>query len=195
MILLFAFVVAAGCAIASGRRLWLAAHPTRFDPRALREGLPADDPLTAFRALAEADPAAAWERDLAEALTAPADVRPALVNEQLGELDANLERWSRVPRVCARVSTSFALVLATLALRRGLTDPRALTPDVQALVLHGFVGDALTIVACGLAGAAFCVAAHTQAQLLVRERRQAADKLLERLERASAPVEPAAPPT
>ena len=38
--------------------------------------------------------------------------RVALVNEQLAELDYLAQRWERVPRVCASISTSFGFLLA-----------------------------------------------------------------------------------
>lgn len=178
-------LMTSACIGASAGRLWMASHPTYFEPGTLGTSLGDRRPLEVFRALATSEPRADWERDLASALSAPPGARAPLVNEQLTELDLRLQRWSRIPRVCASVSTSFAFMLATLVLRRGLADTRELLPDVGELVVRGLVGEALGVAACGLVGAAFCVAAHAQAKRLVRDRLRAADRLVEHLERAA----------
>lgn len=180
-----AFLVALACAAAGARRAWLAVHATAIDPDAV-VALAARDPkraLDVLRLSAEADPAAEWERDLVEALSErDAGKRAALVNEQLTELGRRLDRWSSVPRVCARVSSSAAFLLAALVLRQGLTAPDALSPEVAELLFQGLVGQGLTVAALGFVGTAFCVAVHKEAKRVTKARAEAADAMVERLE-------------
>lgn len=178
------------CAGASARRLWIAANPTALEPETLLKALEREPrALQAFQRLATATETADWERDLAEAMTSTSAHRAALVNEQLTELDRRMQRWVRVPRVCASVSTSFGFLLATLVLRRGLTDAGSLPADVGELAVRGLIADALTVAALGIVGTAFCVAAQAQARRMVASRAQAADRLIERLERAASDVD------
>lgn len=185
MIPFVAIVVALGCALASARRVWFAANATAIHPdeivRALSRAT-GRDAVDALRAIVAKEPAADWERDLLEALSAPAAQRVALVNEQLTELDYRIQRWARVPRVCARMAASFGFLLATLVLRKGLGDFSELPQDVMELVVFGLVGDALTVAAMGIVGMAFCIGANSEAQKIAKERSAAADKLVERLE-------------
>ncbi len=185
MIPLLAIVVALACVAASARRIWLAANATAIDPdealAAIKRG-----GVDAFRDASKREPAADWERDLLEALDAPDEkARIALVNEQLTELDWRIQRWARVPRVCASIAASFAFLLATLVLRQGLTSDTAfLNADVAELGVKGLVGDALTVAALGLVGTAFCIAAQSQAKRIAAARTKAADKLVEALEKS-----------
>ena len=186
MIPLLAVIVALGCAAASARRLWLAANATAIDPdealAAVKRG-----GVDALRDAARDEPHADWERELLAALdTADEKARVALVNEQLTELDWRIQRWARVPRVCASIAASFAFLLATLVLRRGLADDTVFAnADVAELVVKGLVGDALTVAALGLVGTAFCIAAQSQAKRIATARTKSADKLVEALERAA----------
>lgn len=190
MIALVALLVMLACAGASARRLWIAANPTALEPETLLKALEREPrALQAFQRLATATETADWERDLAEAMTSTSAHRAALVNEQLTELDRRMQRWVRVPRVCASVSTSFGFLLATLVLRRGLTDAGSLPADVGELAVRGLIADALTVAALGIVGTAFCVAAQAQARRMVASRAQAADRLIERLERAASDVD------
>lgn len=185
MILVLSLLVALGCAAASGRRVWLAVHAVALEPDEVLARVVRDPRLglDAFRAAARDLPDAEWERDLVEALDERDEPkRNALVNEQLTELGHRLERWSSVPRVCARVSTSVAFLLAALVLRRGLTEDQALPSDVGQLLWGGLIGQAFTVASLGFVGTAFCVAAHNQAKRITRARAEAADKLVERLE-------------
>ncbi|MBX3186878.1 MAG: hypothetical protein KF819_07685 [Labilithrix sp.] len=185
---ILAAIVALGCVFASARRIWLAANATALHPDVVVDALKNEGgDLEKLRLLVEADPRADWERDLLAAIHAPAEQRVALVNEQLGELDYRLQRWSRVPRVCASMATSFGFLLATLVLRRGLVDAGELPSDIGELLIRGLVGDALTVVAMGVVGTAFCVAAQGVAKRIAKSRAVAADRLVERLE-ALAPV-------
>jgi hypothetical protein len=123
------------------------------------------------------DAAAVWEHDWLAALDTPhasAEARVALVNEQLRELDYRAQRWARVPRVCASVSTSVGFLLASVAMRNALA---ADAIDVDAAVVG-----AIDVAAVGLAGAVFCVACQLRARSLARRRLEAMDKWVERVE-------------
>jgi hypothetical protein len=156
--------------------LQLAVDASALDPVALTNALRAGG-ASEWRALREeilVEPAAEWERDLVEALDYPESSRVALVNEQLSELDYRAERWARAPRVCASVSTTFGFLLAFAMVASMATSEM----DVGAAVVS-----AINVVAVGLAGAAFCIAAHLRAAAIVRGRLAATDELLARLER------------
>jgi hypothetical protein len=182
---LVAVLVALACAAASARRVWFAANATALHPEDVNAALAkatGRDAVEALRALVAQVPGADWERDLVEALSAPVNVRAALVNEQLTELDYRIQRWSRVPRVCASIATSFGFMLATLVLRQGLADSGDMPIEIGELVLRGLVGDALTVGAMGIVGTAFCIGAQSEAKRIARARIAGADKLVERLE-------------
>jgi hypothetical protein len=185
---LFTFLgilVTVACVYASARRLWFAAEATWLDPfefaAAVRgAGEAASDAwakvgVEALRAEIQLEPRADWERDLFGALGAPAAVRVALVNEQLAELDYRAQRWARVPRVCASIASSTGFFFAALAMRAGLASEEI---DVEGAILA-----AINVVAVGMAGTAFCIAAHVRAGAMTRARLAATDKLVESLER------------
>src|SRR4051812_14648415 len=105
-------MVAFGCVAASVRRLVFGVGPTALHPAILLEALRGnpDQARDNYERLADAlekVPEADWERELMDALARPKEERAALVNEQLSELDYRVGRWSRVPRVCASIATSF----------------------------------------------------------------------------------------
>lgn len=186
MIPLLAALIAAACVGASGCRLFFAMTSTRYALGLLVKALRGDVGATRVRRLLEAirkSPVGIWERELLDALevTEPR-LRAAEVNEQLTELDFLVWRWSRVPRVCASVSSSSGFLLAALLMRRGLADPSSLGGDVAILVTSGLVGQALSVAGFGLAGALACATLHVHAQRVARERLAAADELVERLE-------------
>jgi hypothetical protein len=191
--------ISAGCVYASLRRLWLASDATALDPavlaRALRRaggtdagGGQEDDAAQGrerpslertalwrrIRAEVRREPRAHWERDLVGAIGAPKSVRVALVNEQLAELDYRAQRWARVPRVCASISSSSGFLLASLAMRAGLA-----SDDMD---MEGAVLAAINVVMIGLAGTAVCAAVHVRARAMTRERLAATDSLVDRLE-------------
>jgi hypothetical protein len=120
------------------------------------------------------EPGTDWERDLFEALDAPDPARIALVNEQLTELDYRAQGWGRVPRVCASISTSFGFLLAFAMVARLAS---ATDLDVGAAITG-----AINVVAVGVAGAAFCIAAQGRAGKIARERLAATDRLVSYLE-------------
>lgn len=198
MYALVALLVALVCAAASLRRLWFAAGPSELDAEALLahvapRGATADDGrargrLAALERVVADLPEIAWERQLVDALREPRpEARMALVNEQLREVDWSLGKWARVPRVCASISSSAGLLLATFVLRAGLKDPSALSGDIGELVTSGLVGQALGVASLGIASTLVCVGAMVQANRIAKERLAATDRLVERLEQLVAP--------
>jgi hypothetical protein len=192
---LFAVLVALACAAASARRVWFAANATALHPEDVVAALKkakGPEAVAALRALVANEPTADWERELLDALEAPPEVRIALVNEQLTELDYRIQRWARVPRVCASIATSFGFMLATLVLRKGLADTGEMPSELGELVVRGLVADALMVGAMGIVGTAFCVGAQSEAKRIAKARSVGADRLVERLEELIA-TEQAAP--
>jgi len=181
-----AILVALACAAASGRRVWLAANATALHPEVIADALgrtKGAGAIARLRALVATMPDADWERELLDALAAPPELRVALVNEQLTELDYRIQRWARVPRVCASITTSAGFMLGTLVLRNGLaTDTTELSSDVAELVIRGLVADALLVAAMGIIGMAFCIGAQAEARRIAKGRTKGADRLVERLE-------------
>lgn len=179
-----AAVVALACFGASARRLWFALTATSHDLERVVEALRGDaGALRAGRIAQAMRREGSWE---AEVLTAfdGRDVlrRTAELNEQMTELDHRLARWSRVPRVCASLSSSVGFLLAALLMRRGLADPASLAGEVQDLVTTGLVGQALTVVGFGLAGAVGCAALHARGRRAAKDGSLAADAFVARLE-------------
>jgi hypothetical protein len=170
-----AIAIAASCVAASLRRLRIASRSTAIDPGvvlgALRKSPAAWSEISG--AIAR-EPDAEWERAWIEALGAPANVRTALTNEQLAELDYRAQYWARVPRVCASIASSSGFLLASLAMRAGLA-----SDDID---VDTAIASALNAATIGLAGAAFCVAAHVRARAVVQGRLAGVDRLVERLE-------------
>lgn len=169
---ILAIVVVASCVVASTRRLTFAAEATALDAGVLLTAVSAEPAVwPAIRAEIEAEPAAGWERELILALDSK---QAALVNEQLGDLDYNAQRWARVPRVCASIASSTGFLLAALVMRNALAADEV---DVDSAIAN-----AINAVVVGLCGTAFCVAVHLKARSLVRERLALTDKLVNRLE-------------
>src|SRR5579884_690636 len=161
-------LVALAGAAASVRRFAWAVAPMALDADVLLEGLAGTSSPTVLNALADAlgaDARFAWERELLDAFRAR-DVaeRQALVNEQLTELDGRAQRWARVPRVCASVSTSAGFLCGLLALMRALSVAGA---DGGA-GLHVALGSALASLTIGMAGTSFCIAVHVRAARMIR---------------------------
>lgn len=189
MIVLVSILVALGCVLASARRMWLAANPTALHPEDVVASLgraPDRASLERLRETVANVPEAEWERELFDALLQPsADARAALVNEQLTELDLHMQRWARVPRVCASLSTSFGLLLGTLVLRNGLANAPDLSGELGELFVRDVMSQAVSVAAFGVVGTAFCIAAHAHARRMTRARLEAADRMIEQLEAAA----------
>lgn len=159
--------------------------PTAFDPAMLLAALRGDGgkkKLARLERAAELEPTADWERDLFGAIHATGPERAGRVNEALTELDYRMKRWTRVPRVCASIATSAAFLLASMALRAGLTEATA-QDEVTSDAINAAVISAINVAAIGIAGAAICIAAQMRATRAARDHAAAADKLVERLER------------
>ncbi len=191
-----AALVALACVSASARRLWFVLSATTYDldrvVEELRGNAGARRAGRIRAALARTD---SWERDVVLALAHADPVRrTAELNEQLTELDFRFVRWSRVPRVCASLSSSGGFLLAALLMRQGMADPTALSSSVSDLVTTGLVGQALAVVGFGLAGAVGCAALQARGNRAAKEGAAAADAFVARLEvlaereRAGAPV-------
>jgi hypothetical protein len=182
VIALLAALVAFACAAASAWRMWLASHATGWHPADVLAAMgraPDRAAVDRLRDAAARDPRADWERELFEALGATDPrVRVARVNEQLTELDYRIHRWGTVPRICARIATSSAFLLAALVLRNALAE----TTDFSEAAMRGLLSDGLTVVFMGFAGTGFCLAASRHARGVARERLEGADALVETLE-------------
>lgn len=191
-VVLAALMISVGCAWASARRLTFAVAPTALSTSMLvdavkRAGPGARSLVGALSRALEGVPGADWERDLLAALTRPEAERAVLINEQLAEMDWRLTRWARVPRVCASIAASAGFLLATLMLRESLSDPAAFDPEARTAVIGAALHGAVSVAAIGMAGTAFCLAAHRHARLAARAHQEAVDALVERLEAVSLP--------
>ncbi len=189
MIVATAVLVALACVLASARRLWFIANPTAVHPDDVIAALgrsPTEADLKRVRdGLAKA-PSADWERDLFAAIaTREPDARIALVNEQLTELDLRMDRWSRVPRVCASVATSVGILLGTMVLRDALAGAPDLTGELGELFVRKVLNDAISVASFGVVATVFCIAAHAHARRTTRARLEAADRMVEKLEAAA----------
>jgi hypothetical protein len=173
---LVALTVSTTCVSASVRRLRLVADAWSLDPGELAKAAVARGPLwPSLRAELLAETAASWERELIDGLEAAGPARVPLVNAHLAELDYQAQRWSRVPRVCASISASSGLLLALVAMAGVLSSNEG---DLGAAAFN-----AIDVIAVGLAGAAFCIAAQMRAEAMVREGLSSTDMLVQRLDR------------
>jgi hypothetical protein len=188
---ILAALVAGVCIGASFRRLVFATLPTTLDLGTLEAALRGNVGRERWSALARVITQSAkgreaavpeWEHGVLDALGSPTEARTALVNEQLQDLDWRLQRWARVPRVCASISSSAGFLLGCLALREGLLVSADLPAEVREMAIHAALSQAIDVVAIGLAGTAFCLSIQLRAKKAARDRAIAADKLVERLE-------------
>ncbi len=183
LLIVLGVLVSGACVVASAVRLGTAAKVFPLDAPVLVAALRtnrerADEVWSAVRDEILASPGVADERDLVLALSAPAAERVALVNEQLWELDYRAQSWSRVPRVCASISTSTGFLLAFARVA-------SLAASAGDIDFNDAVATAINAVAIGVAGTAFCVAIHVRAAAMVRRRLAAVDTLVALLDVAS----------
>ena len=102
-----------------------------------------------------------------------------MLGEPLSELDWALQRWDRVPRVCASVASSAGFLCATVSVIQAL----ALPADPEAGPILGQVlAAALGAFAVGLVGTSFCAAVHLRTRGTAKARLAAADRLVQRVE-------------
>jgi hypothetical protein len=122
------------------------------------------------------------EADLFEAmLEHKGEAQVALVNTVLGEVDHRVHAGARIPRVCARVSSTVGLLCGAMALRRGLVEGSLDVPPLELLV-QGPIADMLAAVLMGIAGAIWCGTAARALKKAADERLAGEDTLVERLE-------------
>ncbi len=202
--IVFAVIVSACCAAASLRRLRFVYEAVSFDPELLLRDLRGDDgraraPKILERLVEESKPEeAGGDRDLFEALTDRSELAPARIVQALIELDFRFARWARVPRVCASIASSAGFLLASWALRLALVAAPAADnrEDPFREALNQALMAALGVVAVGAAGTVTCLAIFYEARRVTRLRRDATEKLVERLERTAERAQPSerAPP-
>jgi hypothetical protein len=176
---LFSAMVALACVLASARRLAWAVAPTSLDAGLLLDAVKGGKEWRALRDAVLAQPEATWEVELFQSLAEVDPVsRDALVTEQLLELDWTVQRWARVPRVCASIATSAGFLFGSIALLQGLALPadEGAGPAAGAALIAAL--NALTL---GIAGTTFCVAVHLRARRIVRDRLQVTERLVARL--------------
>jgi hypothetical protein len=188
VILVLALAFTLACVGASALRLSYVIEATPFDPASLVAGLRGGgamlgpDALGVFDAAAERTPGAGWERNVAMAMVQSQDLRPATLGESMTELDFLTRRWASVPRVCASLASSFGFLLATVALRVGLSRlAGTLDPD-EVVSVNAAVLDAIDAAAIGLVGTAFCIAIQHRARAAVAARLLGAERFVELLE-------------
>jgi hypothetical protein len=188
VILVLALLFTAGCVGASGRRLFYVVGATPIDAASLATSLRRDKNKLQPHALALIASVLGktigmeWERDVVVALSQPVADRPALLGEAMTELDFRARRWFRVPRVSASLSSSFGFLLATLALRVGLSDLVGTLDAPRIFSVDAAVFDAVDVAAVGLVGAAFCIAFQYRSRVALAARLSGVDRLVEVLE-------------
>ena len=186
MLTAVAIAVTALCVWASLHRLRLAVAPTSLDLRALAAALRKGGAgRGAIESTLAEQSEGSWERSLALALRSKEAERAGLVNEVLSDLDDRTQRWARVPRVCASVASTTSFLLASMVLRNGLASASVGVEDDFGGVLNATVVNAINVATIGIAGAAFCIAVQMRARRTVKEHLEAADTLVERLERSA----------
>lgn len=187
----FAVIVSACCVAASLRRLVFVYEAVSFDPELLLRDLRGDEgraraPKILERLVEESRPEeAGGDRDLFEALADRSELAPARIVQALIELDFRFSRWARVPRVCASIASSAGFLLASWALRLALVAAPAAADnreDPFREALNQALMAALGVVAVGAAGTVTCLAIFYEARRVTRLRRDATEKLVERLE-------------
>ena len=171
-----AALVSLACVLAAARRLWLAVAPGGLDADLLTRALANPGALKRLHEALEARVDDSLEGEvIAAACAAEASSRGALLDEQVIEADWTRQRWAPVPRVCASIATSAGLLCGVVSVIGSLTaDPADAAAGTPLL-------SALAAVALGIAGASFCIAVHLRLRPLVRARRAATDRLVERL--------------
>jgi hypothetical protein len=174
-------VVAASCVAASLRRLALVVAPVGLETAVLGASIASLDAVHKLAEATASEPRLSWGHGLLTTFTeAAGQRRDAEVNEQLTELTWLLDRWERVPRVCASISTSTGFMCACVALVGGVRGASA--DGTSWSDLEG----ALTAFALGLAGGVFCGAAHLRARRARSRTMGDVDRLVQRLEAVSA---------
>jgi len=171
-----AAIISLACVVAAARRLWFAVAPWGLDADLLTRALADAAALKRLHEKLEVRPDASLERDaVAAACAADGSSRGAQLDEQVIEADWAMQRWAPVPRVCASIATSAGLLCGCVSVIG------TLTADPGDAATSASLASALASVALGIAGASFCIAVHLRVRPLVRARRAAMDRLVDRL--------------
>ena len=196
---LFAALVSTICVLASLRALRSTIGATSINPARVAQSLRIGDDghvaAKASRLLAwsQRTPVAEIERELLEsALTHKGQGRIALINAVLSELDFRVRSQARIPRVCARVSSTVGLLSGANALRRGLVMGSLDVPPAE-LIMHGPIADMLAAVLMGIAGATWCAAISRAMKKVSTDTLTGHDAFVEKLDRLEAPAPGATP--
>jgi hypothetical protein len=188
VVLALALAFTLGCVAASALRLSYVIGATPVDPSAFVAGARAADERSTPVSLAALDawltglPGTDWERDVVRAMGEPSELRPALIGEAMTDLDFRARRWLRVPRVCASLSSSFGFLLATIALRVGLSDLAGTLDPEEVFTVNAAVLDAIDVAALGLVGTAFCIAIQYRARTALAVRLAGAERFVDLME-------------
>jgi hypothetical protein len=171
-----AAIVSLGCVLAALRRLWLAMAADGLDAELLQRALADAGALKRLHAGLEARGGESSERELVAAACSPeAASRDALLDEQVIEADWASQRWAPVPRVCASIATSAGFLCGCMMVIHAVTADPADAAGAPSLL------SAVGAVALGVAGASFCISVHVRLRPLLRARRAATDRLVDRL--------------
>ncbi len=191
MSILFAALVSTICVLASLRALRSTLFATSINPARIAQSLRVGDDshlatkASRLLAWAQRTPAAEMERDLLEsALTHRGQGRIALINAVLSEVDFRVASQARIPRVCARVSSTVGLLSGANALRRGLVLGSLDLPPVD-LIMHGPIADMLGAVLMGIAGATWCASIAKAMKKASTDTLAGEDALVDKLERVA----------
>lgn len=193
-----ALLCSLGCVAAALRRLMFVYGASSFDADTLLRSLRGNEGRARGRAIASSLEAAAvvdTDQDLYVALSALSardvhrgdpdlteDERMAHVNAALLELDFRFDRWARVPRVCASISSSVGFLLASWALRTALMTAPSIAEESFNAALQEAINGALGVAAIGAAGTVTCLSVFYEARRVWKARRAATEKLVDRLE-------------
>lgn len=174
--LLLGFLLCLTCVAASLLRLRAVLRPSALDLGVIAERTTTADFAERLRRALRACPDATWEAGLAQALAYSGLARTALLNEALVELSFRIDRFARVPRVCANVAMSSSWLFASLSLRTTLLAPTPVAWPEAALAV-------VDLVATGVAASVLCLAIGGEARRLSRSQKGAADRLIDAIER------------
>lgn len=184
MLVAFAALASFACIFFSARRLSAVISPTRYDAKRLLAALSDAGALARLRDVLARRGEDSWERDLLDAASEPAPrAREALLDEQAMEAGWAIDRYARVPRVCASIATSsgFLCAAVTLITALGQGDGMDALADGGARAMSEALSPALVALGVGLVGTAFCVAVQVRARAVAKVRRAAVDRLVDRV--------------
>lgn len=178
-----AAIISLACVLAGLRRMWLAVEPGGLDAELLARAVTDAGALQRLHAGLVTRAGPSLESDLlGAACDAHAESRGQLIDEQVIEADWLTQRWAPVPRVCASIATSAGFLCACMLVIQNVTADPADAGTAPSLL------SALGAVALGVAGASFCISVHIRLRPLMRARRAATTRLVERLRGLAAPA-------